>query len=312
MAQTIDLGRVVGEGASGITIGDQTFSPDDAGYIDMSDMIAPDAAKLGGKAPEYYLSPRNLLDNSYWMSPGAIVNQRGYTSGSNIGAWSYCIDRWVEFGGNSASITFEADGALLNGVVAQKIPTSSFVSGDKYTYALYFTDGTALCASGTVITGVTEWQTIAGEASGNIHLLLFSDNAESVGVRCTDIGSKRIFGQALYHGEYTADTLPPYVPKGYAAELAECRRFFQPKCTVLGRAINLGYIAISYNFSPPMRIAPSCMAESVQLNGINNSIYSGDMYCAGNNSHVYQCSGGGDIYTTGEFYQIVFNANADL
>ena len=54
------------------------------------------------------------------------------------------------------------------------------------------------------------------------------------------------------------------------------------------------------------------MAESVQLNGINDSIYSGDMPCEGNNSYVYQCSGGGDIYTTGGFYQIVFNANADL
>ena len=28
---------------------------------------------------------------------------------------------------------------------------------------------------------------------------------------------------ALYEGSYTADTLPPYVPKGYAAELAQCR-----------------------------------------------------------------------------------------
>jgi hypothetical protein len=31
---------------------------------------------------------------------------------------------------------------------------------------------------------------------------------------------------ALYEGEYTADTLPPYVSKGYAAELAECQRYF--------------------------------------------------------------------------------------
>lgn len=31
---------------------------------------------------------------------------------------------------------------------------------------------------------------------------------------------------ALYEGVYTADTLPPYVPKGYAAELAECQRYY--------------------------------------------------------------------------------------
>ena len=32
---------------------------------------------------------------------------------------------------------------------------------------------------------------------------------------------------ALYEGSYTADTLPPYVPKGYAAELAECQRYYK-------------------------------------------------------------------------------------
>jgi hypothetical protein len=31
---------------------------------------------------------------------------------------------------------------------------------------------------------------------------------------------------ALYEGEYTAETLPEYQPKGYAAELQECRRYY--------------------------------------------------------------------------------------
>lgn len=35
---------------------------------------AADSAKLGGKAPEYYIQPRNLLDNSDFCNP---VNQRG-------------------------------------------------------------------------------------------------------------------------------------------------------------------------------------------------------------------------------------------
>ena len=30
----------------------------------------------------------------------------------------------------------------------------------------------------------------------------------------------------LYEGTFTADTLPPYMPKGYAAELAECQRHY--------------------------------------------------------------------------------------
>ena len=32
---------------------------------------------------------------------------------------------------------------------------------------------------------------------------------------------------ALYEGEYTAETLPEYQPKGYGAELAECQRYYQ-------------------------------------------------------------------------------------
>ena len=32
---------------------------------------------------------------------------------------------------------------------------------------------------------------------------------------------------ALYEGSYDASTLPAYQPKGYAAELAECQRYFE-------------------------------------------------------------------------------------
>ena len=49
-----------------------------------------DAAKLGGKAPEYYLQPRNLLDNSDFRNP---VNQKGQTSYTEVG---YTIDRWYK------------------------------------------------------------------------------------------------------------------------------------------------------------------------------------------------------------------------
>ena len=41
------------------------------------------------------------------------------------------------------------------------------------------------------------------------------------------IGSSGLLWAALYEGAYTADTLPAYVYKGYAAELAECQRYFQ-------------------------------------------------------------------------------------
>ena len=65
---------------------------------------------------------------------------------------------------------------------------------------------------------------------------------------------------ALYEGEYTAETLPPYVPKGYAAELAECLRYYRK---IKGDTQTFGGYAASgnaYAFIPlaqAMRIAPT-------------------------------------------------------
>ena len=42
-------------------------------------------------------------------------------------------------------------------------------------------------------------------------------------------GSCNVYWASLYEGSYTADTLPAYQPKGYAAELAECKRYFERK-----------------------------------------------------------------------------------
>ena len=65
---------------------------------------------------------------------------------------------------------------------------------------------------------------------------------------------------ALYEGEYTAETLPPYVPKGYAAELAECLRYYR-KIKANNETFS-GYAAsgVAYAFIPlaqVMRIAPT-------------------------------------------------------
>ena len=72
-------------------------------HIEDGIVAAADAQSLGGKAPEYYLQPRNLLDNSDFRNP---VNQRGQTSYAD----KYGIDRWISFGTvtvNSASVTVD-------------------------------------------------------------------------------------------------------------------------------------------------------------------------------------------------------------
>ena len=69
---------------------------------------------------------------------------------------------------------------------------------------------------------------------------------------------------ALYEGEYTAETLPPYVSKGYAAELAECQRYLyvvKPEVAYLPMCSGIikGASRIWYNVAFPtkMRITPT-------------------------------------------------------
>ena len=86
---------------------------------------------------------------------------------------------------------------------------------------------------------------------------------------------------ALYEGSYTADTLPPYVPKGYAAEFAECRRYYKrftaPYAGIVGTGYVTGstkYIYINPPDNYPMRIdKPSFAFKGViNVRGINGYI----------------------------------------
>ena len=167
---------------------------------------ASDSAKLGGKAPEYYIQPRNLLDNSDFRNP---VNQRGIYSSVN---GSYIIDRWnfanSNFTGNM-TITQSANGTTITNdagadqaVIIQKFIDKNYYDG-KYTVVVKTTD--------SLIFGYTE---IIDSENGIVQASIWFPSGTTV------------VWAALYEGTYTADTLPPYVPKGYAAELAECQRYF--------------------------------------------------------------------------------------
>lgn len=166
---------------------------------------AVNASKLGGKAPEYYLQPRNLLDNSDFRNP---VNQRGATSYTGV---EYTIDRWKIWDNSTLNVN---DGYIeITERAYQYYPLNTF-KNTVHTFAAKKIDGTI------VITTFNPNNEPIQDIYGN---LLGSDGYTTI------IGLAR--GQyvwaALYEGTYTADTLPPYVPKGYGAELAECRRYFR-------------------------------------------------------------------------------------
>lgn len=168
--------------------------------------VAPDSTMLGGKAPEYYLQPRNLLDNSDFRSP---VNQRGASSYS--GNFVRSIDRWLAAEGASGSVSVKIeDGGITfttsgGGIVylIQRFEKGYLDLSKQYTIVAYMADGTV-------------------SFSGYI------DTSEETmdGVNITFPSGSKIKCVALYEGIYTADTLPPYVPKGYATELAECKRYY--------------------------------------------------------------------------------------
>lgn len=212
------------------------------------------ANKLGGKAPEYYLSPRNLLDNSDFRNP---VNQRGGTSHTaSENTASYWLDRW-QFGRGTAALV---DGGL------------SIVWNGNTSYGpnAYFrqTLGTAL--------DVGKTYTLAVKVDGQIEAYSFinpSDDAADLyfktNVYRVQIDSnKRTFvfynytttpkvfeWAALYEGEYTAETLPPYVPKPYVVELEQCRRYYRALYRLSFAPYNVSPTTRYYRIpiEPPMR-----------------------------------------------------------
>lgn len=170
---------------------------------------AANSAKLGGKAPEYYIQPRNLLDNSDFRNP---VNQRGLTTYNY--QWNYTIDRWIIASVSTdgvPSLDITDSGITITNTTGnniyflQRVPKSLITSGNNYTLAYQKSDGTI------VVTIVANFEEIGSESYQIVYVIP---------------SGTTIVWAALYEGSYTAETLPPYVPKGYAAELAECQRYY--------------------------------------------------------------------------------------
>lgn len=167
--------------------------------------IAVDGRKISQTAP------RNLLDNSDFRNP---VNQRG--QGSYSGA-TYTIDRWRTWG-SSDVVTLNSNGITISAdALWQYLKETTPESGKTYTAAVKLADGTISVASGVLQS--------TGYSFGNEHFSVgIDENNKSLyfGLK----GGSYVWA-ALYIGEFTADTLPPYQSRGYAAELVECMRYYE-------------------------------------------------------------------------------------
>lgn len=224
----------------------------------------------------------NLLDNSWFVNP---VNQRGKTSYSG---YSYSIDRWYGSSLNQTVsiqnnyITVSATGTSYCGI-RQKLGNMAKLAGKTVTFAaqVYSSVGTRisfLSGSGSVLAS-------ADGAAGKNQILILTYTVQSDATSEDVIpaiicktqatgNSVNIYWAALYEGSYDASTLPAYQPKGYAAELAECQRYYQQynieEMSAVGSYEN-GNTYIRCHLSTPMRIAPSLVQSSVNMFTTYNS-----------------------------------------
>lgn len=199
----------------------------------------------------------NLLDNSDFVHP---INQRGETS--KQASWVYWIDRWLSDTEKTAA-QLTSSGIHLpattekNLRILQRVPLTRIKKGQSYTIAAYDASGNVLCVSGVFNGGTLTGDSLSGgkyylslqDGDGSTYYYCILDAYADITVKC----------MALYEGEYTAETLPPYVPKGYAAELAECLRYYRKikgdTQTFGGRTT--GGVAYAYIPLQAMRIAPT-------------------------------------------------------
>ena len=241
-----------------------TIPRGDTGSIDnLAENVALEIAKYN------FGQPYNLLDNSDFVHPVAQAGVNGAH-----GATGYAVDRWMRTSG--ATVSQAADGLKIvsdktnwTAGIQQRFEAKRFA--DVMTFAVrgvfpvacrlfvYIGSGatnfgTAYfqgdAAERTLVLKLTKPDGLTGDEVVNVYI---SPDTESTGTAAF------VRWAALYEGEYTAETLPPYVPKGYAAELAECLRYYRKikadNETFSGCAANgVAYAFISLQ---AMRIAPT-------------------------------------------------------
>lgn len=159
--------------------------------------------------------PKNLLDNSDFANP---INQRGQTAYTS--PWSMSIDRW--YIGNSlnndpqytATLTVTASGIHIatNGEGEPFIQTrfQQINANRIHTAAWLNTDGII-----SIMAVTTEYIQESMDLNGFIPISISPGDGAT------------LVWAALYEGEYTTKTLPPWVAPDPVAELIKCRNFFR-------------------------------------------------------------------------------------
>ena len=269
-------------------------------------------------------APHNLLDNSDFRNP---VNQRGKTSYS--GDQIYTIDRW-NINGSVSAITVN-DGYITiatrsgsNGFFRQYVD-SNLLFGKTLTLAVKVKDGDLHIISGTYpSSNPTAEQTVATIGTADIILYISAQTTKAaIKIRVNPGATVDLEWAALYEGSYTAETLPEYRCKGYAAELAECQRYYYQSHNgdisfdgaILREAMTPNRIA-NVELPVSMRTTPNITLYSPQTKSANaicgwlhdDEFTDVSVVYANNKSFMPTVSG----LTAGEYYYFHYTAVADL
>lgn len=152
----------------------------------------------------------NLLDNSNFRKPVMQAGPNG-----KHGTKKYVCDRWISW---NADAIF-GDGYMTTGSpYDQLIDPAVIDTSATYTAAIGLADGTVIAYSGNFDSGF-------GYKNSGIYGGVSTSDGVTPFVRIAS--GQDVCWAALYEGEYTAETLPEYQPKGYAAEMMECMRYYQ-------------------------------------------------------------------------------------
>lgn len=258
-------------------------------------------------SPSNTSATMNLLDNANFKD---AINQRGQTIyAQNL----YAIDRWVAWGPNAPNLTIETGGIriaasettasiyqLIDGLDTSKI----------YTLAVMAADGLRVL-SGSFAAGIGVEHGLQIKMLGNYAQVVIA------------IKNTTLYWAALYEGAYTADTLPPYVPRGYAAELAECQRYyFAPYNNVgaVGVAVAEEKLNTHYIFPQTMRVVPTITIKNAKY--YNNNTWTNDSLMGDTiqvtpkkDGFTVQFYASANRYTKSYAYNVIdmsFEASADL
>ena len=218
----------------------------------------------------------NIMDNSYFIK-NAFIAQAG-VNGTH-GSEKYLGDRWI--GHASIGASQQNDGIVLTSstqyaYIKQKVNT---VVGKTYTYAINATgisnNHRIAVYDGGMNSAIAS---TTGDSSNGILLVSFVATTETTCLLyypgfASSGGTAKIVWAALYEGSYTADTLPAYQPKGYAAELAECMRYFErigsAESVMLSNTVYAGSGAKAFVFS--IKYAPKRLkSPSVTFSDVSN------------------------------------------